>query len=180
MNFIKDAWDILWEFLGWFQICTFIDPWEEGILVRHGAYKWNVGADRHLWRGVAFHLPFEIDEITTVNVRPTSMELDAQSMTTADEIEVIGKVVLMWAIFDVKKSFLDVEDVQETLENFCLGIVRDSVKDQDWDYVQTDEFLSDLKKAIQKQARKWGVSVSSVKFQDLTRARAHRVFGGLA
>jgi regulator of protease activity HflC (stomatin/prohibitin superfamily) len=174
MNFIRDAWDILWEFLGWFQICTFIDPWEEGILVRRGKFS------RVVKTGVAWHLPLEIDEITVVNVRPTAMELDEQSIVTEDGVEIVCKVVMMWSIFDVKKSFLDVEDVRETLENFSLGLVRDSVKDQDWEYVQTDDFLTDLKKPIQKQARKWGIAVTNVKFQDLTRARAHRVFGGLA
>ena len=47
-------------------------------------------------------------------------------------------------------------------------------------YVRSDEFMRELKKTIQKQARKWGVTVSSIKFQDLTKASAHRVFGGLA
>ncbi len=30
MDFVRSFWDIIWEVLGWFQVITFIDEWEEG------------------------------------------------------------------------------------------------------------------------------------------------------
>lgn len=174
MNFIKDFWDIIWEVLGWFQICTFIDPWEEGIVVRRGKFS------RTVKPGIAWHLPFTLDEVTCMNIRPTAMELEEQSVTTDDEVEIVCKAVLMWGIFDIKKAFLDVEDVAETLGDIAVGVIQEMCEEQDWSYIRTSEFRKDMKKAIQKQARKWGISVSTVKFQDLTRAKAYRVFGGLA
>jgi regulator of protease activity HflC (stomatin/prohibitin superfamily) len=127
MNFVKDAWEVIWEVLGWFQIITVLDEWEEGVVLQLGKYRRTVKA------GWWLHLPLTIDEIHVMNVRPDAMELDEQTLTTGDESEIIIKVVLMWSIFDIKKCTLDVEDAAETLEQISVGYVHDLVEVTDWD-----------------------------------------------
>ena len=173
MNWVVSIWDIIWEVLGWAQICTFIDPWEEGIVTRCGTYNRSVKS------GIAWHLPFELEEITCLNVKPTAMELKEQSCFTADDVKVVAKVVLMWGVFDIRRALCDVEDVQETLSDIAVGVVHEQIQGQDWEYVRTSAFRNDVKRAIQREARKWGVSVPKVKFQDLTTAESYRLFGGL-
>ena len=170
MDIFTGLWHILKDIIGWFKVCTFIDPWEEGILVRRGSFK------RVVKGGVAWHLPFGQDEITTTNVRPTAMELDEQTVETADGKTIVCSGVLMWGIFDVKKSMLDVEDAGESLSDIAVGIIQEMIESQEWEYIRTEEFRKDCKKAIQKQARKWGVSVPSFKFHDLASVRAFRLF----
>ena len=167
---------------------TFIDAWEEGVLLRAGRMRESRQHWWQFWRrksyivkpGIVFHLPFEIDEITTMNVKPTALELEEQSLTTGDNKEIVCRGVLMWSIFDIKKCTIDVEDAQETLGDIAVGVIQEMVEQQDWDYIRTPEFRSDMKKAIQKQSRKWGITVSTVKFQDLTLAATYRIFGGVA
>ena len=170
MNFVASAWDIIWEAIGWFQIATFLDEWEEGVLLRRGKFVRVVGA------GIVWHLPFEIDEIHTMNIRPTALELDAQVVSTGDGKTIACRGVLMWGIFDIKKALLDVEDAEDTLADIAVGIIQEMIEQQEWDYIQSPDFRRDITKAVQKQARKWGIGVTTFKFQDLTTTRAYRFF----
>ena len=174
MNFVRDFWDVIWEVLGWFQVITFVDPWEEGIVVQAGKFR------RTLKPGWWMHLPLTIDEIFTMNVKPAAMELEEQSCTTRDGKKIVCKGVMMWSIFDIRKAFEDVEDVEETTGDIAVGVIQEMVEQQDWEYIRTPEFRVDCKKAIQREARKWGVSCRKFKFKDLVLADSYRVFGGLA
>lgn len=169
MNFVRDTWDILWSVLGWFQSITFIDEWEEGVVLRAGKFKRVVTA------GWWFHLPFGIDEIHTMNVKPDSMELDEQVLTTADEYKIAISVNLLWSIFDIKKCVLDVEDASDTLSDIALGFVHELVEESEWDEIRTKQFRSELKRRIQRQARKFGISVSTVKVANLAETRVYRL-----
>lgn len=174
MDFVRSFWDIIWEVLGWFQVITFIDEWEEGVVLQAGKFRRVVKA------GWWLHCPLEIDEFHTMNIRPTAMELAEQSLTTRDDVEIVCRGVLIWSIFDIKKAILDVEDASDSLNDIAVGIIQDQVEQQDWEYIRSPEFRKDVKKAIQRQARVWGISVKTFKFQDLVKAPSYRVFGGLA
>ena len=169
MNFITATWDIIWEFLGWFQICTFIDEWEEGVVLRRGKFKKTVGA------GIAWHLPLEIDEIHCMNVRPASMELDEQVLTTLDGKSIVVSVNLMWSIFDIKRCTLDVEDASETLSDLAVGDVQELVEDTEWDEIRSKAFKRALKSSIQKQAREFGITVKRVKVANLALTKTIRL-----
>ncbi len=170
MDIFTGLWNILSTVIHWFQICTFIDPWEEGILVRRGKFN------RVVRGGVVWHQPFGQDEILVTNVRPTALELDEQTVTTRDGYTLVCRGVLMWGIFDVKKSMLDVENAQESLGDISVGVLQESIEQQDWVYIQSSEFRKDCLKLMQKQARKWGIGVSKFKFQDLALAKAYKLF----
>lgn len=166
---MRSFWNIIWEVIGWFQICTFIDPWEEGIIVRRGKFS------RVVKPGIAWHLPFEIDSIHTINVKIAAMEMDEQVLTTKDGKKIILSAVLMWSIFDVKKVFLDVEDASDTLADIVVGFIHELVERSTWAYINTPEFRAELKKLIQRTARKFGIRVITVKLHDLALTRVYRL-----
>ena len=171
MDIFTGAWNIIKEIISWVQIITVIDPWMEGVQVRMGKVK------RTLKPGWWFIRPFDIDDVFVLNVKPSSMELDEQALTTDDDQEIVVKGVIMWSIFDIKKAIVDVENVADTLGDIVLGIIQDTVETQDWSYLRTEACRNDIKKRIQQQARKWGVTVSSFKWQSIVRARTFKVFG---
>lgn len=162
--------DALWSTIGWFQCATVVEQFEQGVLLRFGKFK------RSLAPGLNWHLPFGIDEIYTVNVKPTALELAEQSLTTWDDKRIVCRAVLMWSVFDIHKVLLEVEDAESTLGDIALGYVQEMVEDTQWEDIRTKDFRTRLKKRIQTQARKWGITVSSVKFQDLAEARSLRLF----
>lgn len=173
MDIFTGLWMIIKEILGSIQVITVIDEWEEAVQLRMGRFR------RTRKPGWWLHRPFGIDEFFRLNVKPTALELDEQALTTDDDKEIVVKGVLMWGIFDIRKAICDVEDVEETLGDLALGIIQDMVETQDWDYLRTEECRKDIKKKIQQQARKWGVTVSSFKWQSIVPARTYKLFGSV-
>ena len=172
-DFITGAWEVLKEIWGWFEFLTFIDEWEEAVVLQTGKFR------RVLKPGWWLLVPFAIDEVFTMNVKPSAMELAEQALTTADCKDIVLKGVLMWAIFDIRKAICDVEDVADTLGDIALGIIQDRVEGTEWNHIKTLAFRTEIKQAIQVQARKWGISVSTFKFQSIVRARTFKVFGDI-
>ena len=172
-NFVSGFWEIFKEIWRWCEFITVLDPWEEGVQIRFGKFQ------RVVQGGWWLHLPFLIDEFHCLNVRPTAMLLNEQALTTRDNKDIVVQGVLMWSVFDVKRALLDVENVTETLEQIAIGIVQDVVETQTWAYIRTPECRKDIKKAIQSQARRWGVTVSTFKFQSIVQADAYKIFGEL-
>ncbi len=170
-DFITGAWEVLKEIWGWFEFLTFIDEWEEAVVLQTGKFR------RVLKPGWWLILPFALDEVHTMNVKITALELDEQALTTGDGQDIVVKGVLMWSIFDIRKAICDVEDAEDTLGDIALGIIQDMVESQDWDYIKTPECRTEIKKAIQKQARKWGITASTFKYQSIVRERTFKVFG---
>lgn len=173
MNWVASAWETIWEVLGWFQFITFIDEWEEGVVLQAGKFR------RVLKPGWRLHLPFGVDEIYKMNVKPDAMELDEQVLTTEDDVEIVIRIVLMWYIFDIKKCTIDVENAADTLKDIAVGYVQELVEETKWDKIRSKKFRKKLKKRIRKQARKWGVGVSTVKAKDIAKTRVYRIFGGI-
>ncbi len=173
MNWVASAWETLWEVLGWFQFVTFIDEWEEGVVLQAGKFR------RVLKPGWRLHCPFGVDEIHVMNVKPDAMKLDEQVLTTYDDVEIVIKAVLKWSIFDIKKCMLDVENAEDTLGDIAVGFVQELVEETEWDRIRTKKFRKKLKKRIRGQARKWGIEVSTVKLKDLAKTRVYLIFGVL-
>ena len=173
MNWVASAWDTIWEVLGWFQFVTFINEWEEGIVLQAGKFR------RVLKPGWRLHCPFGVDEIYKMNIKPDAMALDEQVLETSDNVKIVIRAVLMWSIFDIKKCMLDVEDAADTLGDIAVGFVQELVEETEWAQIRTKEFREELKRRIQKQSRKWGIKVSTVKIKDLAETRVYRIFGGM-
>lgn len=173
MDIFTGLWTIIKDVFGSVQIITVINEWEEGVQLRMGKFK------RVVTPGWWLHRPFEIDVFFALNVKIAALELDEQALTTGDDQEIVVKGVLMWTIFDIRKALCDVENVEDTLGDIALGIIQGMVETQDWDYLRTEECRRDIKKKMQQQARKWGVSVSSFKWQSIVRARTYKVFGSV-
>ncbi len=173
MNFVREIWDIIWEIIGFFQFITFIDEWEEGIVLQAGKFR------RVLKPGWRMHCPFGVDELYTLNIRPDAMELTEQVLTTKDGVKIVIRGVLMWTIFDIKKCTLDVENAADTLGDIAVGFIQELVERTTWRKVQTRRFRKALTRRIDKQARKWGIAVSTVKLQDIAETRVYSIFGGI-
>jgi regulator of protease activity HflC (stomatin/prohibitin superfamily) len=172
-NFVSGFWEIIKEIWGWCEFITVLDEWEEAVQLRMGKFKRCVKA------GWWIHWPAGIDEFHTMNVRPDAMDLDEQTLTTADDVKIVITVVLMWEIFDIKKCTLDVDDASETLQQIAVGFVHDKIEVTNFNDIRTKEFRNSLKRSIQAQARKWGITVSQVRIQDFAETHVYRLIGGL-
>ena len=162
--------DFLVDFIDLFRFWTIVMPYEEGVVIRLGKYKKTVTAGWWLiW-------PFNIDQVLKANVVPTTLDLGEQSVTTADGQSVVVRAFLTWSIFDVRKLLLEVEDHEDALNDVASGYIAQAIAEADWAEVSAADFCDGLKPAIQKRARKWGISVKNVQFSDCTRSKSLRLF----
>ena len=60
-----------------------------------------------------------------------------------------------------------------------MGFVEEWGEEKEWAQIRTKECREELKRRIQKQSRKWGIKVSTVKIKDLAETRVYRIFGGM-
>ena len=171
MDIFTGFWSIVKEIFGSIKVIKIIMPWEGGIQIRMGKFYRVVGA------GWWVHRPFGIDTFTYMNVKPKALTLDEQALTTLDAKDIVVQGVCIWSVFDVKKAIVDVDDAEDTLDDIALGIIQDVVENEEWDYLRTEACRRDIKKRIQRQARKWGVSISSFKWQSIVQARTFKLFG---
>lgn len=166
-------WEVIKELLRYVKFITFVDAWDEGVLLRRGTYV------RVLKPGVVYHWPF-LDELHFMNVKPTALELEEQSLTTSCGRRIVCRGVLMWGIKDIYQCIVEVEDAESTLADIAVGVIQELVEVTRWEDITHKEFRQDVRRAVQKQAKEWGIKVSTFKFQDLTEARSYRLFGSHA
>ena len=163
-------WEIIKELLGYCKFFTFVDAWDEGVVLRRGKFS------RSIKPGWRWHWPV-LEELHFMNVKPTALELEEQSLTTACGRRIVVRGVIMWGIRDIYKCIVEVEDAEETLADIAVGVIQELVEVTRWEDITHKWFRQDVRRAIQKQAKEWGIRVSTFKFQDLTEARSYRLFG---
>lgn len=162
--------DFVLDILDLFRVWTVIKPYEQAVVLRLGKYARTIGPGFH------FILPFNMHEVLKANVVPTTLDLGEQSVTTADGRSIVIRAYLTWSIFDVRKLLLEVEDHEDALNDVASGYIAQAIAAADWDEVRQADFCNSLKPAIQRRARKWGISVQNVQFSDCTRSKSLRLF----
>ena len=162
--------DLIVEFVGLFQIYTFIDQYEEGVVLRCGKYHRTVGP------GWCWVLPMNLESVLTDNVVPTTIELGVQSLHTSDDKHINIQGVLLWKISDIRKVLLEVEDADDALMDAASGYITDMVESHTWEEIRSMEFAKHLKSSIQEQARVWGIRVMRVYISDCSKTRAIRMW----
>ncbi len=162
--------DVIVEFVGLFQIYTFIDQYEEGVVLRFGKFN-RIAEPGWLWI-----LPLNFETVLVDNVVPTTTELGVQSLHTSDGHHINIQGVLFWKITDIRKVLLDVEDADDALTDAATGYISEMVADHTWDEIRSSQFVKQLKSKIQEQAREWGIKVMKVYISDCSKTRAIRMW----
>ena len=162
--------DFFFQIVGMFQFWTVIDAFEEGVLLRFGKFK------KTLKPGLRFILPFYIDNVLTDNVVTDPMTLGTQSLTTKDGKSIVISAVITWRIFDIRKVLLEVDGAESALVDVSAGYIHEQVAQNTWATIRKPDFPNSLKKHIQRQARKWGISVTNVQFSDCSLSRSYRLW----
>lgn len=162
--------DVLLKFVGLFHFWTIIYDYEKGVILRLGKFH------RYAKPGLNLRIPFSIEECMAINAVFDTMDLGQQSLTTKDGHNVVLSTYVSWTVKDPRKALLTVDGVESVLSDVASGYIEERVAAATWDEVRTATFRKSLKKHIQRQARKWGISVKNVQFSDRTRSRSLRLW----
>lgn len=176
--------------------CYIVEYFEEGVRLRFGKKnsKWTKTWSVRVWRwsrtftytipinmnpvlkpGFYFKLPF-LDKIYTHVVKPTTMELEEQTITTSDKASVVAKVVIKYEVADIEKLLMEVNSAKDAIGDMVSGIVFDKINATVWETVDVPTLKTEISRAAKAEAKKWGLTILDVTLKDLGEMTSFRVF----
>ena len=176
---LKPSWIILfvivlWMLSGFYQI----QPSEQGVITRFGAYVYTTDAGLH------YHLPYPIENVTKVNTtRERSINLgimedarnSAQSFTeshmlTGDENIVDINLTIVWRIKNAKDYLFSMRSPDATVQVAAQSVLREIVGQSEMQPIITgdrgkveDETKAELQKVLDEFGS--GIEIVRVKLQ---------------
>jgi regulator of protease activity HflC (stomatin/prohibitin superfamily) len=146
-------------FLGFYKV--FIVKYgetERGIIYRLGKFNRVAGP------GWSIVIPFFEEEFTRVDVRTKTVNLTDIVAVTRDDIPLTLDVAFFYAIVDPKKAVLQVTVLEDALNNFVYGVIRDAVGS----FTMREAFYNiegmneEFKKRLVFALEEWGTEVKNV------------------
>ena len=158
--------EFLLQFWAHLMPATVIDQWEEGILLRFGRFVKVVKP------GLVWKIPF-VDVVWKHTVITQSIDIPPQSVTTADNKNVVVKGIIRFTISDVKLFLTTITEPKDVLTDTTGGMIREIIEDTNWtDIVDIDKKLT---AEVSKFVKKWGIKVQKVTLTDLQIANSIRI-----
>jgi len=155
----------IWDKITFFQI---VKQYQQGAWLRFGKLRKIVNP------GIYLKIPL-FDEIDCYHVLTTAMNLEAQSLTTKDEKEIVVKGVIKYKVSDLSKQFTDVYDAVDAIADVSMGIIKNVVSKKTWDECKDEGLDNEITKKVRLEAKRWGLEVESVTLSDLSRMRSFRL-----
>jgi regulator of protease activity HflC (stomatin/prohibitin superfamily) len=90
-----------------------------------------------------------------------------------DERNVVLSSIVRYHIYDVEKFLLGVMHANDVLIDTTQGIIREIVEDTRWDDLV--DLTNRVTPAVNKQVKKWGITVQLVSFPDLGEITTYRI-----
>jgi regulator of protease activity HflC (stomatin/prohibitin superfamily) len=151
-----------------------IPHYDRGVRLRLGKPKY-IGEDiKILEPGIHWKIPF-VDEILSHMVKPKTMNLSEQTITTKDGQSVVVKGVIKYEVHDVATLLLEVNDAADAVADMSQGIIRTMLVERNWSECNDPELPKIITTKTRAEAKKWGVSIIAVTLTDLALMRSIRL-----
>jgi regulator of protease activity HflC (stomatin/prohibitin superfamily) len=161
--------DLFLQSIAFFIPFVVIDQFERAVVLRFGRYH------RTLEPGFHWIIPCSVEAVIADNVVPRTTNLQAQSLTTADDRQVVVAGVVTSQITDIVKATLEVEGVDHALQDACYGAIGSLVAASTYEQINDPGFSHELTKACRRQAKAFGIEIMRVQLSDLTRSTTLRL-----
>lgn len=163
--------DLFVQFLEFFRFCTTIDEYQRAVVLRLGKFN------RILEPGFHFLAPFYIDNTITERVVPRIRELLTQTLVTKDGKQLAAGIIITFAICDIRKATLEVNEVIEAVDNACQATLAEHVLAEEFADICTESFSKALTTACNMRAEPFGIEIQSVRLYELAPVRTYRLIG---
>jgi regulator of protease activity HflC (stomatin/prohibitin superfamily) len=162
--------DLILTFLEAFRCCVIIMEYEGGVHLRWGLFY------RELKPGLRFLCPLYIDCYKKTNTVLKTDNMVMQSLWSKDGHNVMLSVSIRYAIRNIKRWLLEVDEAQKMLHDLTYGIISDYILSHDWDDIRKAESQGEIFEMLKTQvSRDMGVKLERLKFCDLTRSKSLRI-----
>lgn len=136
--------------------------WERAVILRLGKYSSTKGP------GLFFVIPI-VDRAIFADTRIITMDIPGQQVITKDNVPVMVNGVLYFAVAKVEDAILNVQNYRVAMMQYSLTVLRDVIGEMMLDELlaERERISAQIEKAVEAQAKKWGLLVESIKIQDI-------------
>jgi len=143
-----------------------IEHWNEALILRFGKFK------KLIKPGIHFKIPF-FDSVWETIVITQSIDMNPQSITTADGKNIVVKAIIRYKVDDIKAYLTTISQPQDVLIDTTQGIIREIIEDTHWHNIY--ELDSILTKKVSGFVKRWGIKVEKVTLTDLAQIQSIRI-----
>lgn len=149
------------------------------IRATEGGVKWVRGSNVvPIGPGMHWYWPVCTEIETLVTARQT-VNLQPQTLTTADRRKVVVGAVVVYRVRDVERAIGRINwDVEDTVGDIAQAAVVDVVRSSTLEELMEGDVEEWLTKECRQQLSRYGVFVSRAAFTDLAEARVFRLVQG--
>ena len=158
--------DFLLNFVHDLLPISYVNQWEEALLLRFGKFKKVYGP------GLVFKIPFA-DKLWQIEVITQTVHLHPQTLTTKDEYNIVLKSIVRYHVSDSKKYLLNVMHASDVLVDTTQGIIRDIVEKTDW--CDLENVNDQITISVSEAVKNWGIEVERVTLTDLGIINTYRI-----
>lgn len=136
----------------------------EALVERLGRYH------RKLKPGLNFIVPLVDQIVMEDTTREQILDIRPQNIITKDNIYLEVDAVVYWRIRDIEKSFYEIDDLQQALNNLATTTLREVIAQNTFE--ETNISRLEMDRAILTQLNditlNWGIEISRVDIQSIT------------
>jgi regulator of protease activity HflC (stomatin/prohibitin superfamily) len=166
------------------QLGVTIEHYNRGVRLRLGKhirpgikfFKWRLFklSGKVMKPGWHWKLPF-IDDINTVMVKTTTMDLSEQTVTTRNSVQLVIEAAVKYDVSNPVKLMLEVGSATDALADMSKGIIRNTLVHADWPQCNGDDYSVELTDRIRTEAAQWGIRVKAVTIISMAPMRSIRL-----
>ncbi|MDJ0737366.1 MAG: SPFH domain-containing protein [Nostocaceae cyanobacterium] len=125
---------------------------------------------RTLKPGLNFIVPLVDQIVMEDTTREQILDIKPQNVITSDNIYLEVDAVVYWHIVDMEKSFYQIDDLQEALNNLSTTTLRQTIAQKTLEETnrQLDEMDEIILRKLNQATRDWGVEILRVDIQSIT------------
>lgn len=162
--------DFFVQFITFFQLWTYVDQSDEAVVLRVGKYK------RTIRPGLRWLIPFGIEDIITVNVKPEPQYIDNQSVHGKDDWLWNFQIGIELRVTDPRLYLIENDETEDLIKMLVANEARKAVQGSTWREVNNPDFIEGIKKRARAIARKRGAEIVDVVLVDLANGSADRLW----
>lgn len=121
--------------------------------------------------GVSFKIPF-LDSVYQTLIITQSLDMNPQSVTTADDKSIVVKGVIRYHVKDVLPYMFRVHPA-DALVDTAQSKIRHMIETKQWNELK--DIGEELTQAIGEEVEEWGIAVEKVTLTDLAFIKSIRV-----
>ena len=155
--------------VGFAKGIKFIQEGQAGVVLRFGKAKRDKAGMPVISKpGFIFLIPF-VDVLKRRHVRQQTQRFERQEVILADRLTITFGAAIMFRVVDVYSALFNVDDLDGSVSDWCMGILRDVLQNKDMDGIRdTVAISSDLLSILKETEAQWGVEFLSAKITSVS------------